>query len=78
LIASEAVKDIFIIKTLQNFPISITVAFHYVFPPNSLWVKHGPIERTLRVISQTVVIVRFSSQIFYCFERFPMTCCHQC
>jgi hypothetical protein len=68
--ASEAVKDI--------FPLFITVAFHYVFPPNSLWVKHGPIERTLRVISENVIIVRFSSEIFYCLERFPMTCSHQC
>jgi hypothetical protein len=25
-----------------------------------------------------VIIVRFSSQIFYCFERFPMTCSHHC
>ncbi len=29
--ASEAVKDI--------FPLFITVAFHYVFPANSFWVK---------------------------------------
>jgi hypothetical protein len=78
LVASEVVKDTFIIKTLQNFPICITIAFHYVFPPNSLWVKHGPIERTWRVISQTVIKVRFSSHIFYCCERFPMTCSHQC
>jgi hypothetical protein len=28
LVASEAVKDIFITKTLQNFPLCITVAFH--------------------------------------------------
>jgi hypothetical protein len=65
LVASEAIKDIFIIKTLQNFPLRITVAFHYVFPPNSLWVKHAPIQRTLRVISENVIIVKFSSQIFY-------------
>ncbi len=78
LVASEAIKDIFIIKTLQNFPLCITVAFHYVFPPNSLWVKHGPIERTLRVISENVIIVRSSFQIFYCLERFPMNCSHQC
>jgi hypothetical protein len=78
LVASEAIKDIFIIKTLQNFPLCITVASHYVFPPNSLWVKHGPIERTLRVISENVIIVRSSFQIFYCLERFPMNCSHQC
>ncbi len=57
LVASEAIKDIFIIKTLQNFPLCITVAFHYVFPPNCLWVKHGPIERTSRVTSENVIIL---------------------
>jgi hypothetical protein len=63
LVASEAIKDIFIIKTLQNFPLCITVAFHYVFPPNSLWVKHGPNERTLRVISENVNILVASEAI---------------